>query len=117
MRFNPQCNSISLPFNAKTPFGYLIALAAETATTFVTVFSFVPIISFFVGSAWLAITFIEEITNDLTELNLITKASHQNNNNNNELKERFCYIIRFYSDTKQLSAMQSEHFLIEMKIN
>lgn len=88
-----------LPFDWKTPIGYLFALAAESVSAHSALFCFTPIISFFVGSAWLIICSLEDISNDLTELN----GSKTSNKNPDEVKEHFCHVIRFYSDARQLS--------------
>lgn len=90
-----------LPFNWKTPIGYFVALATEYAYCYCTLMGFSPIFGFFLGSAWLASTFAKDITNDVIELSSISKTSRKKNGK--ELKKRFWYIIRFYSDAKQLS--------------
>lgn len=89
-----------LPFNWRTPIGYLIALAAECTAINSATFGFTPVISFFVGSGWFVIGIVKDITNDLGELN-VRKAP--NNKRKKELKEKFCYILRFYSDARELS--------------
>lgn len=91
-----------LPFNWKTPLGYSIAIAFEGATLHSVTLGFTPIFCIFLGSAWLEIAFIEDIANDLAEVNSSIDAS--NGNKRRDLTERFCYIIRFYSDAKQLSS-------------
>lgn len=87
-----------LPFNWKTPIGYMIALASEWAIIHSAILT-AAIFVFFVGSAWLIICLIKDITNDLSELNITGTSLHSRR----ELRERFCYIIQFYSDAKQLS--------------
>lgn len=97
----------SAPFNWRTPFGYFIAMVFEFMTVHCTLCAFTPVLSFFIGSGWLAITFIEDITNDLAQLNSLKTL---NKNKSKELKERFCYIIRFHSDAKQLSCDAKQPF-------
>lgn len=59
-----------------------------------------PIISFFVGSAFVPICFLRDNANKLPQLNAIATSAQ----NLLEAKKRFGYIARFYSDAKQLSA-------------
>lgn len=96
-----------LPFDWKTPFGYLIALLAEFATVHSSSFLFSPVASFFIGSAWLLICFIQDITSDLADLNVITTSIQSLT----EMKKRLCYIVGFYSDKKQLNANPMNLFL------
>lgn len=91
-----------LPFNWRTPLGYIITLAAEYTSINSAVFGFTPIISFFIGSGWFAIWIVKDITNDLSALK-VKKAS--SNKQKRELKEKFCYIVRFYSDARELSVL------------
>ena len=107
-------DSLRLPYNWKTPFGYLITLAAESASTHSALFCTSPIVSFFGGWAWLAICSLKDISNDLPEL-IVGKGTH---GRRKEMKKRFCSIILFYSDAKQLSeALKSPiHFINELDL-
>lgn len=90
-----------LPFDWRTPFGYLVTLAAEYTSINSAVFGFTPIISFFIGSGWFAIWIVKDITSDLAALKdqqVSTKRRQK------ELKKKFYYIVRFYSDARELSA-------------
>lgn len=75
-------------------------MVIETAAAHSMTFGITPVFAVFVGSAWLENTFIEDILNDLPELNVAASE-----NNDKELTERFCYIIRFYAEAKQLSVI------------
>lgn len=116
LNFAPQCNwigaqnpippsfySCRLPINGKTPLGYLIALTFEFGFAYSAACCGFLIMSFFIGSAWLTIVFIRDITNDLNALHSVSATSHKNKCL--ELKKHFCRTIRFYSDAKQLSVI------------
>lgn len=60
---------------------------------------YVPLLGFIMGSCWLLITFVKDITNDLSFL----KADEINSRNDMELKEIFCKTVKFYSTVKGLS--------------
>lgn len=96
---------LRLPFNWKTPGGYFIALCAECIAVFVELFSSSTMLCFSVGSCWLFITIVRDITNDLTYLNC-NKISASNIQTK---KVQFYHIIEFYSDAKQLS-FQTTYF-------
>lgn len=108
MKLNKLANSslihlCRLPFNWKTPIGYLIALSAEYASVHSALFGFTPVTSFFVGSAFLTTCFVRDIENELPQLNVIARSTRSRK----KMMERFCYIVRFHSDAKQLSAMRT----------
>lgn len=54
---------------------------------------------FLIGSCWAIVSFVNDVTNDLPLLN-VGGAS-----NRNEITKRFCRIVEFYLDVKQLSAL------------
>lgn len=92
-------NPFRLPFSWKTPFGYLITAVAEGASVHAILFCISPVVSFLFGTAWWAAYALDDISSDLTELN----GKKTPNGNRMEMKRHFCYIIRMYSDAKQLS--------------
>lgn len=62
-------------------------------------YSFVPLLSFYVAVYWLMIDFAKDITDQLTHLNFHgqTNQSHAN------LKANFNEVLKLYSDARQLS--------------
>lgn len=91
---------VMLPFNWQTPFGYLIASLIQFAAAFAVLLSATAVLGFLVGSCWLFIDTIRDITTDLEYFN-VNRSSGQSNR---IMKMRFCKIIAFYSDAKQLSS-------------
>lgn len=86
--------SLSLPFDWKTPFGYLFAFVISSNACYAYIFSLCPMIYFLIGSCWLFVEAAEDITEDLS---LLQK-------NDARLKRQLCDIIRFHAEAKQLSA-------------
>lgn len=90
-----------LPFDWHTPSGYLIAFLAQTIESFFTVYSACPILCIVVGSCWLFIAFVRELTSELPTLNAAIKSSDERRHLH--VKKQLCEIIELYSDVKQLS--------------
>lgn len=92
---------VMIPFNWQTPFGYLIASFIQFAAAFAVSLSATAVLGFLVGSCWLFIDTIRDITTDFEHFNFnVNRSSGQSNR---IMKMRFCKIIAFYSDAKQLS--------------
>lgn len=96
-----------LPFNWKTPLGYSMTLSAQSAASFSTLFVSVPLLCFFVGCCVILVSFCEDITNELSMLNLFQNKNKRNNRPiaklKVELKKRLCAIFQIYLDTEKLS--------------
>lgn len=71
-------------------------------------FSSVPFGCFFLGSCWLLIAFVEDITNELTLLT--TKKSLRLKQCGREFTGRFCSIVKSYSKVKELSGFDLKYF-------
>lgn len=87
-----------LPFNWRTPVGYMVALLGQWAAAVCTLFGGTTAISFLVGSCWLFITILDDITNDLNKLN----------GRNRKKLQHFREIIVCYADVKQLSHLNHD---------
>lgn len=61
-----------------------------------------PGICFLLGCCWLFICFAKEVTNDLSLLNINGRRKR----NRFEVKQRFCNIVRVYTDVKELSVIE-----------
>ena len=88
-----------VPFDWKTPFGYLLVWFAESVESSAVMTTGTAMFGFIYGSSWLFICMAKDITNDMAEFNDIVKT--QENVDRAELMERFCKIIQLYSDAKQ----------------
>lgn len=88
-----------VPFNWKTPFGYLMVLAFYIIGNFCTTLSSLSTICLLIGSCWLFNAFARDVTNDLALL----KVNHFKHRHGREFYKRFCNIVHRYSDLKKLS--------------
>lgn len=93
-------NFFRLPFDAQSPFGYFVAASLQAITTFSSNMLFICMLCPLLGSCWMIISFLKDITNDLAHLK-IRKLS--NENSHAKLKHQFCRVIALHSDVKQLS--------------
>lgn len=93
-----------LPFNQKTPIGYLSLSLFNIIGMFCLIFTSVPILCLLIGSCWLFICFANDITNDLQWLSIggTTKLKRRRMK---EVMDRLCKIVQIHSDLKQLSEM------------
>ena len=87
-----------MPFNWKTPFGYLVAWCGQAAGWSVVITVAIPHFTFCFGSSLIFIFIAKDITKDLVDFNDIVKAP---NVNLDDIMERFCNMIRLYSDAKE----------------
>lgn len=85
--------------NWKTPFGYLIEFFIQCGATYSVLFSTVTATCHLIGSCWIIVEFVRDISNELIELNDNTKSEHIEC----ELKERLINIIQLHTDVNQLS--------------
>lgn len=95
MRFYPQ----RVPFNWKTPAGYLVAFLGETLSSACTIYTTTPIICFIVGACCMLAAFVKDIASELTAFNADKLADAKQP----DVKKHFCKIIRMFTDVKQLS--------------
>lgn len=85
-----------LPFNWKTPVGYIVTVIWMSASYFLILSCLLSTIWFYAGCCWLIITFVEDITNDLELLSVGSRSDQRR-------LERFGKIIQLHIDVKQLS--------------
>lgn len=90
-----------MPFNWKTPIGYIFAFLFASGSAFAVVYSILPTICFAIGGYWLIIDAVKLIINDF-EL-FCKKALTIDVKETKELKEHLCDVIEDISDIKQLS--------------
>lgn len=90
---------LRLPFNWKTPGGYFVLFFSQSIALYAVLFSSSIVMCFSVGSFWLFITIVRDITDDLTYLNCndISESMIETK------RAQFFKIVEFHSDTKQLS--------------
>lgn len=90
-----------LPFNWRTPFGYLIA-QLSIAISYISILAcLILTLCFYVSSCWLFATFAKDITNDLDLLN----AFGASDRSHSKLQEHLSNIIQSHIDVKQLSSI------------
>lgn len=87
-----------LPFNWRTPLGFIVVLLYQILVAYLVGLLFIPILCFLVGSCFLLKIFVEDTTKDLNRLNMSKMYG-----NNKEVKEIFCNIAQDFSNLKQLS--------------
>lgn len=87
-----------LPFDWKTPFGYVLASVFFAGAIYCLLFGIIPVVCLFVGSCWLFISFAKDMTNEISKLNASAKTK-----NYRELKKRFPKLIQMHVDVKKLS--------------
>lgn len=84
------------------PFGYLIEFFIQCGSTFSVLFIIVAAICHFIGTCWIFVAIIQDISNELHTLN----ADEESHPNEREWKERLNNIIQLHSDVKQLSEIR-----------
>lgn len=95
-----------MPFNYKSPVGYLITLSFESFEMFVTADIVSYILCFLFGSCFLLKLFVEDVTSELSFLNLEDKATSNGKNSAKDKAERmtmFFNAVQNHSDLKQLA--------------
>lgn len=90
------------PYKQMPPLGYLVSWLIEFMATFCLGCYIVPNLCLLIGTSWLMIAFVKDISDELLKLN-IRRASHRHRW---ELKVRFCSVVQLYADVKQLSKRQ-----------
>lgn len=98
-----------MPFDWKTPFGYLFAIVPQGIDIFCIVLDVAPVVGFMFGSCMLIIAFVEDITSEFKELS--TNESLMESQM--EMRKRFGNIIQLYSNIKELSNCVNEFYLFE----
>lgn len=90
-----------LPFNWKTPFGYLIATIIISLASLCMLSSAVPTVCIFCGLCWILMEIVKDMTNDLINL----KARKRFDPNYKQLNRHFFNMVHDFSDAKQLSVV------------
>lgn len=87
-----------LPFDWKTPLGYLVAYFIVSVAAFCTFNCAYLFCCFLIGSCWLSVTMVTDITSDLDALN-VSQITHDTRQ---KLTRCIINIVQFHSDAKQL---------------
>lgn len=90
---------IRMPFDWRTPYGYLPAWLVQSLVASAESILIAQFLNFDIGNCWLFIFIAEDITNDLATFNTFIKAT--SNGSIIKLTEHFCDLIQIYSDAKQ----------------
>lgn len=88
-----------VPFNWRTPIGYLVYVVFYIATGLSLTLSATATLSFCIGSFLLLISFVEDATNDLARLNVDEKSKSYDI----DVKIHFHTAVHAYSDLQELS--------------
>lgn len=93
-----------IPFDWKTPLGYLAAFIFIYASLFGSLLCLIPILCLSLGSAWLVGSLVNDIANDVHDFNhAFNKKSNKNRRKTMENSaERFYSILPDFSDIKEL---------------
>lgn len=100
-----------LPFNWRTPWGYLAAWIIQSVGFLCTLMCIPGFSVMFFGSCWLFASIIKDLANDLPQLNT-TKADRRQY----ELKARFCRTVQYHSNLKQLGGLFFVKFRLKAQI-
>lgn len=88
-----------LPFNWRTPFGYLIAFSIQYVTVHNMAQIFACYVNFFFGLYQMLMSLVEDIKSELT----ILCEPADTNNHPIDVKQKLSEFIEFHSEVKQLS--------------
>lgn len=95
-----------LPFTEATPLGYATAYLIQCAAMFSILVGVATAVCHLIGSCWLIVGFVEDISIELPTLN--ADDDEESCPNERELTERLINIIQLHSHVKQLSEIQFE---------
>lgn len=102
-----------LPFDWETPLGYTVAFLIQSAAIFSILVGAVAAVCHLIGSCWMIVAFVEDISSELSTLNADEEESCPNER---EWKERVNNIIRLHSHVKGLSGKFEFEHLCHKKI-
>ena len=88
-----------LPFDWKTPFGYLVAWSLEFPANSAVYLAVIPFFSLIFVSTWFFIGTADDMTQELTGFNNDIKTS--NGRDHEKMVRHFCRIVQHYTDAKQ----------------
>lgn len=87
-----------MPFNEKTPFGFLLATIFRSIQVFFSTSLAIFVLIFLLESCWLFISFADELKNNLHKLNVARRSE----GNHSQVKQHLCNIVEVYSDVSDL---------------
>lgn len=97
-----------MPYNWKSPFGYILTLAYEDFMLRSGITYFLsPFICFLIGSCFLVKAFIEDVTNDLSSLNVSRTSTSGFEDRLARIEISFGNVVHYHSHVKQLSMVFS----------
>lgn len=100
-----------LPYNWRTPFGYLSTMTLQIFITFLIISITFSALAFAIGFCVFLSALCSDLENDLHQLNENIRAhvalrKHLKKANSIKIELKICEIIRFHCDAKQLSRMR-----------
>ena len=88
-----------LPFDWRTPFGYLVASFAQFLANIAIEFTVIPFSSLFVASSLFFVTIVDDLTEEMTTFNNDVITS--DGTDYDEMMQRFLAIVQSHTDAKQ----------------
>lgn len=112
VKFFPFFVAFRLPFEWRTPIGYLIAFSIQFASFYCILLSADCFMGFLIGSCETLLTLTEDVKTELSALDDANKSGENAAN----LKQQMCDFVDLHSNTRQLSEMKYQmheiHFWI-----
>lgn len=105
-----------MPFNWRTPLGYLAALSFEYILLRSSFVFFHSLVCFYIGSCLLLKTFVEDITNDIRSLNAIDNKK-SDGNRTKEIRTIFANVVQDHAALKQLSSNSAKYTFLYIKLS
>lgn len=93
-----------MPFDWRTPFGYVLAWLSEICALLAASAVIIPVLSVIFASSWLFIIIADDdLTRKLAVFNNNVKALHENGRGrgHKELMQHFCGIVQLHLDSKE----------------
>lgn len=92
-----------MPFSWQNPPGFILTMIFEAIVDLISIATYVPLVTYFIGSCWLFICILNDSPTLSSGNGTSTIANTSDAADDTELKEDFCKMVQFYSDVKELS--------------
>lgn len=103
-----------MPFNWRTPFGYLITISLQYILAQYSIAFICPVLCFFIGSCFLLKSFAGNITNDINSLNAVAKKK-SDRNYAKKIRTIFCNAVQDHGELQQLSTILAHVFFLRQR--
>lgn len=89
-----------LPFDWRTPLGYIVAWSCQTAAG-LSICAGVIVFGLMFASSWIFVIIADDITQELATFNDDVKKPIKKLKDLVEIKQQFCDVIQIYADAKE----------------